>query len=152
MAWKTTAAGREVPDRTLIKPQPETSSRHDDLCLECWRDTPGRRTQWDRLAERLGNVLATAEWSMTRWRHWRSRVRRQRLYAGGCHARHRLTAQPYPRRNPRRLRQARAQRQVDYSATVVDRTERRLAQASSSCRRSQVPRQQCDSSRRRRRG
>lgn len=42
------------------------------LHLEIWRDTPDARDEWDRLAERLGNVFASAAWAMTWWRHWGS--------------------------------------------------------------------------------
>jgi CelD/BcsL family acetyltransferase involved in cellulose biosynthesis len=71
MGWKRTGAGSDLAgesDRIALWSAP--ASNQEELELEYWRDSPQGRAEWDGLAERIGNVFATAEWAMSWWRHW----------------------------------------------------------------------------------
>lgn len=70
LSGKRTMAGRDVTNSGTHAPQRAGVPCGEQLRLEAWRDTPEARAEWDRLAELLGNVFATAAWAMTWWRHW----------------------------------------------------------------------------------
>jgi CelD/BcsL family acetyltransferase involved in cellulose biosynthesis len=71
MPRKRIGSGRELSaDQTRVAPRHVAASARDELRVESWDDTPGARAEWDSLAERTGNVFATAQWAMAWWRHW----------------------------------------------------------------------------------